>query len=142
MMVIAPAAFGQRKENYHENQNPFGRKKKEKKNQSKALSKRGGGKLFKKKRSAGGADAFASNRIRGGHGFLFKVLHPGGGGTKNASLRKTRPGKVQNRENSKLFHRHTTNNKKRNSGFLKKQNKERSGRRTRGNNVFHKKKRR
>jgi hypothetical protein len=141
MMVVAPSAFGQRKEGYHENQNPFGRKKKEKRNQSKALSRRGGGGLFKKKRSASNADAFANNSVRGGHGFLYKLLHPGGG-TKNASLRKTRPGKVQNHENSRLFHRHTTKNRNRNGSFLKKQNKERSSRRPRGNNVFHKKKRR
>lgn len=143
MLTVSLPAFSQRKkENYHENQNPFGKKKKEKKNQSKALSKRGGkgGGLFKKKHSAGNADAFASNRISGGRGFFYKIFHPGGSGTKNASLRKTKPGKVQDRENSKLFKRNRTSTKKHNSGFLNKQNKERSKRRTRGNSVFHKKK--
>jgi hypothetical protein len=139
-MVAFPAFSQRKKENYHENHNPFGRKKKEKKNQSKALSKRGGG-MFKKKRSAGNADAFAGNRISGSHGFLYKIFHSGSSGSKNASLRKTRPGKVQDRENSRLFKRSRTGTKKRNSSFLHKQNKERSSRRSRGNNVFHKKKR-
>lgn len=140
MIAVIPVYAQKRKENYHENQNPFGRKKKEKKNQSKALSKRGGGGLFKKKHSAGNADAFASNKISGGRGFMYKIFHGGGSGSKNASLRKTRPGKVQDKENSRLFKRNRTNNKKRNSSFLHKQNKERSSKRKRGNSVFAKKK--
>jgi hypothetical protein len=140
MMVALPAFSQRQKENYHENQNPFGKKKKEKRNQSKALSKRGGGGLFKKKHSAGNADNFASNRISGGRGFFYKMFHGNHSGSKNASLRKTKPGKVQDKENSRLFKRNRTSTKKRNSGFLNKQNKDRSSRRTRGNSVFHKKK--
>lgn len=127
-------------ENYHENQNPFGKKRKEKKNQSRVRSKRGG--LFKKNSSAGNADAFAGNSIVGRKSFISKIF--GGGGSsnsKNASLRKTKPGKTQNKEQSKLFRKHSNNNKSKNSRFLHRQNKERSSRRSRGNAVFHKKKR-
>lgn len=139
---VVENSFAQRKgkgENYHENQNPFGKKSKEKKNQSKALSKRGG--LFKKKYSAGNADAFAGNSVRGRKGFLSKIFNGGGSSSKNASLRKTRPGKTQNKEQSQLFKRNRTKTKKNNSGFLHHQNKERSSKRKRGNAVFSKKKR-
>jgi len=141
---VAENSFAQRKgkgENYHENQNPFGKKSKERKNQSKALSKRGGGGLFKKKHSAGNADAFASNSVRGRKGFLSKIFNGGGSSSKNASLRKTRPGKTQNKEQNQLFKRNRTKTKKNNSGFLHHQNKERSAKRKRGNSVFSKKKR-
>ena len=60
--------------NFHENQNLFGGKKKEKSNQSKALSKRKS--LFNRKFSAGNADAFASNKLTGGKGLFAKYLNP------------------------------------------------------------------
>jgi hypothetical protein len=125
--------------NFHENQNLFGSKKKEKGNQSRALSKRGG--LFKRKFSAGNADAFASHKVTGGRGLFSRLFNSGGQNSKNASLRKTRPGKIQNREQSKLFGKYHTNNKKRNNAFLHKQNKRRKMSRVRGNSVFAKRKR-
>lgn len=138
---VTETSFAQKKkgENYHENQTPFGKKHREKKNQSKALSKRGG--LFKKKYSAGNADAFAGNSVRGRKGFLSKIFSGGSSSSKNASLRKTRPGKTQNKEQSKLFKRNRTKTKNNNSGFLHRQNKDRSAKRKRGNSVFSKKKR-
>src|SRR5437016_5485355 len=101
------------KENFKENHTPFGKRKKEKKNQkgtSNSVAKRGG--IFKaRSRSGGNADAFAKNSVGGSRGFLYKVFHPNSGQTRNASLRKTKPGRVQNREQSKLFHRLFTPNK-------------------------------
>jgi len=141
---VAETSYAQKKskgENYHENQTPFGKKRKEKRNQSKALSKRGGGGLFKKKFSAGNADAFASNSVRGKRGFFSRLFSGGGSSSKNASLRKTRPGKTQNKEQSQLFKRNRTKTKNNNSGFLHRQNKDRSAKRKRGNAVFSKKKR-
>ena len=125
--------------NFHENQNLFGSKKKEKSNQSKALSKRKS--LIKRKFSAGNADAFAGNKITGRKGLIAKLFRPGSQNSRNASLRKTRPGKIQNREQTKLFGKYKSHNKKRNNAFLSKQNKRRSMTRTRGNSVFSKRKR-
>jgi hypothetical protein len=141
-LLLAVPSYGQkksRKENHGENSSPFGRKKKEKRNQSgKVFSKRGGG-MFKKKHSAGNADAFASNSIRK-RGF-FSKLFSGNGGSKNASLRKSKPGKLQEKEQSKLFKRHRTSSKHKQRDTQKKQNHKRGKTRTRGNNVFHQKKR-
>lgn len=139
-LAIVSPAFSQKKENYHENQNPFGKKKKERKNQSKALSKRGGGGLFKKKHSAGNADAFANNSIRGGRGFLSKIFGGGSASSKNASLRKTKSGKSQRKEDSALFKRSRSSNKKKYSGTQQKERKHRNKTRERGNSVFHSKK--
>ena len=142
MLSMAYTSYAQKKNkgsNFHENQNLFGSKKKEKRNQSNALSKRGS--LFKRKFSAGNADAFAGNKITGGKGFFAKLFRPGSKNERNASLRKTRPGKIQNREQSKLFGKYQSNNKKRNSAFLHKQNKRRKMSRVRGNSVFAKRKR-
>jgi len=125
--------------NFHENQNLFGGKKKEKSNQSKALSKRKS--LFNKKFSAGNADAFASNKLTGRKGLIAKLFKPGSQYGRNASLRKTRPGKIQNREQTKLFGKYQSHNKKRNNAFLSKQNKRRNMTRVRGNSVFSKRKR-
>ena len=136
-------SYGQRKrENFKENHAPFGGRKKEKRNQkgAKVFAKRGGGGLFKRKRSNGGADAFASNSVRGKRGFLSSIFN-GGNKPRNASLRKTKPGRVQNVEQKQLFRRHRTAGKNRHERILKKQNKLRSGRRTRGNDVFHHSKR-
>ena len=133
------------KENFKENHNPFGKRKKERKNQkgtSNAVAKRGG--IFKRfsSKSSGNADAFATHSIRGGSGgFVYKLFHPNGGSAKNASLRKTKPGKVQNREQSKLFHRLMSNNKGRHERIQGNQRKERHRNRKRGNDVFPTKKR-
>ena len=138
--------FGQKKskrENFAENHTPFGGRKKERSNQksSRVFSKRKGG-LFKRKFSAGNADAFAANRISGRAGFLSSLFNPKRGTTtRNASLRKTRPGKVQDREQAFLFKRNRTNAKKRNSAIHSRQNKMRSTKRVRGNKVFATKKR-
>ena len=131
-------SYGQRKrENFKENHAPFGGRKKERRNQkgAKVFAKRGGG-MFSRKKSGGNADAFASNSMRGKKGFLSSIFN-GGGKTRNASLRKTKPGRVQNSEQRQLFNRHRTSGKNRHEKILKKQNKLRSGRRTRGNDVFH-----
>ncbi|MGZ3891978.1 MAG: hypothetical protein ACXVPV_02120 [Bacteroidia bacterium] len=133
------------KENFKENHNPFGGRKKEKRNQrgtSNAVSKRGG--IFRKfSKSSGNADRFASHSMTGGKGFMHKLFHPnsGMGSPRNASLRKTKPGRVQNREQSKLFHRLMSNNKGRHERIQKSQRTQRSRNRRRGNEVFPKKKR-
>ena len=116
--------------NYHENTS--GGRKKENSNQtSKAVSKRHG--LFKRNRSAGNADAFASNRASGGGGFFHKLFHGSGSSTpKNASLRKTKPGKVQDREQRGLFRRIVSPKKAGNEKFLKRQKKDRAKNRSRG----------
>lgn len=125
---------------FKENHTPFGKRRKERKNQKGTAGKisRGGGfSLFKKrKRSAGNADAFASNSIRGGRGFMYKLFHPNSSSPKNASLRKTRPGKVQDREQKKLFHRIVSKNKSNHERVQSNKRKERSRKRKRGNEVF------
>ncbi|MFL5752834.1 MAG: hypothetical protein ACJ76F_05460 [Bacteroidia bacterium] len=118
-----------------ENHSPFGRKKKEKHNQH---ARRSGGGLFRKGRSKGNADAFASHSISGRRGFISRIFHGNGSGTRNASLRKTKPGKVQNREQSGLFHRSRTKNKMNHEKIHRSQRKERKNKRVRGNSVFHK----
>ncbi len=123
---------------FKENHTPFGRKK-EKRNQSSAGKiKRGGGfSIFKKrKKSAGNADHFASNSTRGSRGFIYKIFHPNSGSPKNASLRKTRPGKVQNREQRNLFQRLITKNKGTHERVQSNKRKERARKRKRGNDVF------
>ena len=130
------------KENFKENHNPFGGRKKERKNQkgtSNSISKRGG--IFKRSRSSGNADAFANHSMTGGKSFFYKLFHPNSGTTRNASLRKTKPGKVQNREQPKLFHRLMSNNKARHEKIQGRQRKERHRNRKRGNAVFADKKR-
>jgi len=54
--------------------------------------------------------------------------------------RKTESGPIQNRELPKLFKRYRTNGKKESSKILERQNRLRSKRRVRGNDVFHKRK--
>lgn len=119
--------------NFHEN-TKGGRKKENGNQTSNAVSKRGHRGLFKKNRSDGNADAFASNSVRGGGGFFHRLFHGKGGGseTRNASLRKTKPGKVQNREQGGLFRRHQSAKKAGNEKFLSRQKKERSRNRSRG----------
>lgn len=142
---FALAQKANKEKSFKENHTPFGKRKKEKKNQKGTAGKirRGGGfTLFKKRqRSAGNADAFASNSARGGRGFLYKVFHPNSSSPKNASLRKTRPGKVQDREQKKLFHRIVTKNKGGHERIQKNNRKERARKRKRGNDVFADKKR-
>ena len=122
--------IGLSQSNYHEN-SKGGRKKENSNQTSSAVSKRGG--LFKKKKSAGNADAFASHRANGG-GFFHKLFHggSGSGAPKNASLRKTKPGKVQNREQKGLFRRIVSPKKSGNEKFQKRQRKERAKNRSRG----------
>jgi hypothetical protein len=149
LFFIAPQSLWAQKktvkENFKENHNPFGKRKKEKKNQkgtSNTIAKRGG--IFKRfnSRSNGNADAFATHSISGSKGFMYKVFHPGGGGSsRNASLRKTKPGRVQNKEQPKLFHRLMSNNKGRHEKIQGRQRKERHRNRKRGNDVFSTKKR-
>jgi hypothetical protein len=122
-------AVGFSQSNFHEN--TAGGRKKESKNQtSGAVSKRGG--IFKRNKSAGNADAFASHRSNGG-GFFHKMFHGSGShAPKNASLRKTKPGKVQNREQKGLFKRNASKHKLSNEKFQSRQRKERSRNRSRG----------
>ena len=116
--------------NYHEN-SKGGRKKESSNQTSSAVSKRRG--LFKRNRSAGNADAFASNRSSGGGGFFYKIFHRNGGkNSQNASLRKTKPGKVQNHEQAGLFRRIASPKKASNEKFQKRQRKERTKNRSRG----------
>ena len=115
--------------NFHEN-TKGGRKKENGNQTSNTISRRGG--LFKSHKSAGNADAFAGNSIRGGGGFFHKLFHGKGGESNNASLRKTKPGKVQNREQGGLFRRHQSSKKSGNEKYLNRQRKERSKNRSRG----------
>jgi hypothetical protein len=112
--------------NFHENTK--GGRKKENSNLTTTKKHHG---LFKKRdKSAGNADAFASNSSRGGGGFFHKIFH--GKGQQNASLRKTKPGKVQNREQKGLFRRNQSAKKAGNEKYLNRQRKERSKNRSRG----------
>ena len=98
-LLVPHISFSQ--SNFHEN-TKGGRKKENSNQTSNAVSKRRG--LFKRNKSTGNADAFANNRASGGGGFFHKLFHGGGGSDpKNASLRKTKPGKVQDREQAGLF---------------------------------------
>ena len=113
--------------NFHENTQ--GGRKKEVGNQN----TRGRGGLFKRHRSDGNADAFAANRSGGGSGFFYKLFHGSKRSeSKNASLRKTRPGKVQDREQPGLFRRIVSPKKAGNESFLNRQRQERSKNRSRG----------
>ena len=115
--------------NFHEN-SKGGRKKENSNQTSNAVSKRGG--LFKRNRSAGNADAFASNKSGGG-GFFHKLFHGNSSSSpRNASLRKTKPGAVQNREQKGLFKRIASPKKKGNEKFQSRQRKERAKNRSRG----------
>ena len=127
LFVITPSTSYAQK-NFHENTK--GGRKKEAKNQTHAL-RRGG--LFKSHKSAGNADAFASHKAGGGGGFFHKLFHGSPShAPKNASLRKTKPGKVQDREQAKLFRRHASSKKLANEKFQSRQRKERARNRTRG----------
>jgi hypothetical protein len=131
LFLLMPSV-GSAQGNFHEN-TKGGRKKENGNQTSNAVSKRGGG-LFKRNKSAGNADAFANNSIRGGGGFFHKLFHGKGGGgeSNNASLRKTKPGKVQNHEQKGLFRRNQSAKKAGNEKYLKRQKKERSKNRSRG----------
>ncbi|HTA61970.1 MAG TPA: hypothetical protein VK835_05920 [Bacteroidia bacterium] len=114
--------------NFHENTK--GGRKKESGNQT--TTKRHHGLFKKRDKSAGNADAFASNSARGGGGFFHKLFHGKGGEPRNASLRKTKPGKVQNHEQKGLFRRNQSPKKAGNEKYLKRQKKDRSKNRSRG----------
>ncbi len=106
-----------------------GGRKKEHRNQ------RGGGSIFKRKKSGGHADAFAKGgQKKGFFARLFKGKKSKGGWV----YHKTNPGIKQNREQSKLFSRFRTKNKRFRDGVLANQNRKRAG--SRGGN-FSKKKR-
>ncbi len=127
-LLMPLAAFSQ--SNFHEN-SKGGRKKESGNQTSNAVSKRGG--LFKRHKSAGNADAFASNSARGGGGFFRKLFRgKGGSESRNASLRKTKPGKTQHREQGGLFKRIVSPKKSGNEKFQGRQRKERSKNRKRG----------
>jgi len=105
-----------------------GRKKKHR-------NQRGGGSIFKRKKSGGHADAFAKGgQKKGFFARLFKGKKSSGGWV----YHKTNPGTKQNREQSKLFSRFRTKNKRYRDGILANQNKKRAS--SRGGN-FGKKKR-
>lgn len=138
LLLLLPGFLSAQKANqessFKENHTPFGKRKKERKNQSTAGKISRGGGLFsfkKRKKSAGNADHFANNSIRGGRGFMYKLFHPNSNQPKNASLRKTRPGKVQNREQKGLFHRLTTKNKLNHERIQSRNRKERARKRKR-----------
>lgn len=134
----AGAVFSQqksRKENFKENHSPFGRRKKEKKNQ-KVFSRRGG-LLRRVSGQRGNANFFASNRILGRKNFFESVF--GARHSSNASLRKTKPaGKHDERA---LFKRQRTSAKNQHTKVQQKQGRKRDSSRKRGNVLFQKKKR-
>lgn len=136
-LITTAPAFSQnksRKEPFKENHTPFGRKKKERKNQR--AGRRGG--LFKKRSSSrGNANQFAANRISGRKSFLAGIFGPKK--SNNASLRKTKP--ARKNEDSRLFKRHRTDKKASHQKRQLKQNRKREKTRRRGNDVFSKKKR-
>ena len=133
-LLMPHVSFSQ--SNFHEN-SKGGRKKESGNQTSNAVSKRGG--LFKRHKSAGNADAFASNSARGGGGFFHKLFHgKGGSESRNASLRKTKPGKTQNREQRGLFKRIVSPKKSGNEKFQGRQRKERAKNRSRGNSFSNK----
>jgi hypothetical protein len=99
-------------------------------------NQRGGGGLFKRKKSGGHADAFAKGNRKG---FFARVFKSKGKGKGPWVYRKTNPGVKQNKEQSRLFSRFRTKNKKYRDGLLAKQNKKRSS--SRGKTNFAKKKR-
>lgn len=136
-LICFTPAFAQkksRKEGFREDHTPFGRKKREKKNQ-KGL--RRGGLFHKRAQSKGNADRFAGNRISGKKSFWAGIF--GSKKTHNASLRKTKPAKKG--DDKALFKRHRTNGKKGHTKKLGKQNRKRERTRKRGNDVFSRKKR-
>lgn len=137
-LLSAGSAYAQkkhRKEGFKENHTPFGRKKKEKKNQ-KVFAKRGGGLFHKRAKSRGNADHFASNRISGRKSFWSSVF--GGKHSSNASLRKTKPAKKH--EDSKLFRSQRTKHKVSHRKTQQKAGRKRERTRKRGNVLFSKKK--
>lgn len=136
---ISYAQKAKQENSFKENHTPFGRKKEKKQRGTAGKISRGSGfSLFKKRqRSAGNADHFASNSTTGGRSFMYKIFHPNSSSSpKNASLRKTRPGKVQNREQPRLFRRILTKNKGTHERVQSQKRKERSRKRKRGNDVF------
>ena len=120
--VISGSLFCQqksRKENFKENHSPFGRRKKEKKNQ-KAFSGRGS--LFRRgSTQRGNANLFASHRILGRKNFFesfFGVRH-----ASNASLRKTKP--ASKHDERALFKRQRTSAKNQHTKVQQKQRRKR-----------------
>lgn len=111
----------------------IGGRKREHRNQ-----RRGGGKLFKRQKSFGNADAFA----RGGNkrGFLARIFK----GNKSGGAwvyKPTKSGLKQRKEQGQLFTRNRTKAKKYRDGILARQNHQRASSRVRGNTSFSKRKR-
>jgi hypothetical protein len=138
LLTFSGSIFAQqksRKENFKENHSPFGRRKKEKKNQ-KAFSRRGG--LLKRGgNQRGNANLFASRRILGRKNLIesiFGVHH-----SNNASLRKTKP--ASRHDERTLFKRQRTSAKNQHARIQQKQRRSRESTRKRGNVLFQKKKR-
>lgn len=123
------------KESFKENHSPFGRRKKEKKNQ-KTVSR--GGSLFKRHTTErGNANRFAAHRILGKKSllaYIFNAHH-----TNNASLRKTKP--ASRHDERALFKRQRTSAKNQHHRIQQKQQRKRDSTRQRGNVLFQKKKR-
>ena len=115
LVGITSEAFGQ-----------TGGRKREHRNQRRGSSK------FRGAKSAGNADAFA----RGGTNKRTSKKRNQGGWV----YRPTPTSKKQRHEQKYLFSRYRTKGKRYRDGILDKQNVARSGRRERGNKVFHKRK--
>ncbi|MBS1652209.1 MAG: hypothetical protein JSU07_09390 [Bacteroidetes bacterium] len=102
-----------------------GGRKREHKNQSK-------GSIFKRHRSSGHADKFASGNGRKGlFARLFRKDRPAW------VYHSTKSGRAQVRETRNLFTRFRTKGRVYREGILAKQNTERAKRRSRGNSSFH-----
>lgn len=132
-IALTVPVFAQKNKN--ETENPFGRKKKEKKNQ-KVFSKRAPG-VFSRKKGRGNANQFANHRISGKKSFVTMIF--GQRSTHNASLRKTKPSKKK--EDNKLFKVAHTNAKRDRTNHLLNHNRKREKNRKRGSDVFSRKKR-
>ncbi|MBS1646288.1 MAG: hypothetical protein JST67_02985 [Bacteroidetes bacterium] len=124
LLLLSPTRTYAQK-NFHENTK--GGRKKEAKNQVRVQRVS----IFKRKKSAGNADAFASHKA--GAGFFYRLFHSSSStAPKNASLRKTKPGKVQDREQKRLFRRNASKTKLSNERFQSRQRKDRARNRSRG----------
>lgn len=104
------------------------------KQREKSNAKRSG-RMFKRVKSPGNADAFASGKGRRGFfARLFKKPNPSWSNRSSGSVKSHR------RANRSLFRRDRTKGKAENEAILDRQNADRAKRRIRGNKVFSKKK--
>jgi len=107
-----------------------GRKREHRNQRSRGL------KLFGTNKSKGNANAFAKGvKKKGFLAGVYKKKNKQGPWT----YHKTNPGTIQNKEQSRLFHRNRTKGKRFTDGIIAQQNRQRSSGRVRGNSSFSRK---